>query len=164
MLGNDVSQSQESIQSFSDKIRAARAARVSTDFMIIARIESLILEKGMDDALQRADAYVEAGVDGVMIHSRQKTPDEIFEFADNFRNKYTNVPLVSVPTSYNKVTEEELMRHGFNIVIYANQLLRASYPAMRNVAYEILKNGRSAEVDNQIISIKEVLELIPGTK
>ena len=164
LLGNDVSQSQESIQCFAEKIKAARAARVSSDFMVIARIESLILEKGMDDAVQRANAYVEAGVDGVMIHSRRKTPEEIYEFASIFKKQYPNIPLVSVPTSYNQVTEEELKDHGFNVVIYANQLLRASYPAMQNVAYEILKNGRSAEVDNQIISINEVLELIPGTK
>jgi len=164
LFGNDVAQSQEDIGSFAEKIRAARAARVSSDFMVIARIESLILEKGMADALKRADAYVEAGVDGVMIHSRQKKPDEIFEFSRIFRKSHPSIPLVSVPTSYNLVTEQELSDHGFNIVIYANQLLRASYPAMRDVALDILRNGRSAEVDNKIISINEILELIPGTK
>lgn len=164
LFGNDVAQTQEDIETFSHKIRMARAARVSDDFMVIARIESLILDKGMDDALVRARAYVKAGVDGIMIHSRQKNPDEIFQFAEIFRGEFSYVPLVSVPTSYNQVTEEELAVHGFNIVIYANQLLRASYPAMRDVASEILKSGRSAEVDGKIISIKEILELIPGTE
>jgi len=164
LFGNDVAQTQEDIETFSHKIRMARAARVSDDFMVIARIESLILDKGMDDALARARAYVKAGVDGIMIHSRQKNPDEIFQFAEIFRGEFPYVPLVSVPTSYNQVTEEELAAYGFNIVIYANQLLRASYPAMRDVAREILKSGRSAEVDGKIISIKEILELIPGTK
>jgi len=164
LFGNDVAQTQEDIETFSHKIRTARAARVSDDFMVIARIESLILDKGMDDALTRARAYVNAGVDGIMIHSRQKEPDEIFGFAEAFRTEFPYIPLVSVPTSYNQVTEDELAAHGFNIVIYANQLLRASYPAMRDVAKEILKSGRSAEVDGKIISIKEILELIPGTK
>lgn len=164
LFGNDVAQSQEDIESFAKKIRLARAARVSTEFMVIARIESLILEKGMDDAVKRANAYVEVGVDGVMIHSRHKSPDEVFQFSHIFRENHPNIPLVSVPTSYNQVTEKELIDRGFNIVIYANHLLRASYPAMRDVAHEILRNGRSAEVDTKIISINEVLELIPGTK
>jgi phosphoenolpyruvate phosphomutase len=132
--------------------------------MVIARIESLILEKGMADALMRARAYVEAGVDGIMIHSRNKRPDEVFEFARIFRSDFPHIPLVCVPTSYNSVTEDELAAHGFNVVIYANHLMRAAYPAMKKVANEILKHGRSAEVDGQLISINEVLELIPGTK
>ena len=164
LFGNEVEQTQEDINVFSHKIRTARAARVSDDFMVIARIESLILGKGMDDALARARAYMKAGADGIMIHSRQKNPDEIFYFAEIFRGEFPYVPLVSVPTSYNQVTEDELVAHGFNIVIYANQLLRASYPAMKDVAKEILKRGRSVEVDDKLISIKEILELIPGTK
>ena len=164
LLGNEVAQTQEDINIFSHKIRTARASRVSDDFMVIARVESLILGKGMDDALARARSYVNAGADGIMIHSRQKNPDEIFHFAETFRAEFPYVPLVSVPTSYNQVTEDELAAHGFNIVIYANQLLRSSYPAMKNVAQEILKSGRSLEVDKKLISIKEILELIPGTK
>jgi len=163
LLGNDVAQTQEDIDCFSEKIRLARAARVSAEFMVIARIESLILEKGMEDAINRANAYAEAGADGIMIHSRLKNPDEVFQFARIFRENHPFLPLVSVPTSYNQVTEQELIEHGFNIVIYANHLLRASYPAMREVAHEILRNGRSAEVDKKIISINEILELIPGT-
>ncbi len=164
LFGNDVAQSQEDIESFCDKLRAGRSSRISSDFMVIARIESLILEKGMDDALKRARAYVGAGADGIMIHSRQKQPDEIYEFAKQFRGDFPSLPLVSVPTSYNAVTEEELAERGFNIVIYANQLLRAAYPAMQRVAQSILQNGRSLEADQELISINEILTLIPGTK
>lgn len=164
LFGTDVVQTQEDMGLFCDKIRAGRSSRISPDFMVIARIESLILDKGMNDAVIRAQAYVEAGVDGIMIHSRRKQPDEVYEFARIFRDDFPNIPLVCVPTSYNQITEEELALHGFNVVIYANHLMRAAYPAMKRVAIEILRNGRSAEVDNQLISINEVLELIPGTK
>ena len=164
LFGNEVPQTQENVDLFCDKIRAGRSSRINSDFMVIARIESLILEKGMADALMRARAYVEAGVDGIMIHSRQKRPDEVYEFARIFRTDFPHIPLVCVPTSYNSATEDELASHGFNVVIYANHLMRAAYPAMKNVAYEILKHGRSTEVDGQLISINEVLELIPGTK
>jgi phosphoenolpyruvate phosphomutase len=164
LFGNEVAQSQEDVESFSDKIRLGRKARVGEDFMVIARIESLILDKGMQDAIMRAQAYVNAGVDGIMIHSRKKEPDEVFEFARIFRSDFPNVPLVCVPTSYNKCTEEELAAHGFNVVIYANHLMRAAYPAMQRVAQDILRNGRSAEVDAQLMSINQILELIPGTK
>ncbi len=164
LFGNEVAQSQEDVESFSDKIRLGRKARVGEDFMVIARIESLILDQGMPDAIMRAQAYVNCGVDGIMIHSRKKEPDEVFEFARIFRSDFPNVPLVCVPTSYNKCTEEELAAHGFNVVIYANHLLRAAYPAMQRVAQDILRNGRSAEVDAQLMSINQILELIPGTK
>lgn len=164
LFGNDVEQTQEDPKSFSEKIRAGRGARLSADFMVIARIESLILEKGMQDAIDRAMTYVDAGADGIMIHSRRKQPDEIFEFAKLFRSAYPSVPLISVPTSYNQVYDHVLGEHGFNIVIYANHLLRASYPAMREVVNSILKHGRSVEVDEQLIGINEILELIPGTK
>ena len=164
LLGNDVVQSQEDVEVFCDKIRAGRHARMSEDFMIIARIESLILEKGLDDAMQRARAYVAAGADGIMIHSRERTPDEVFEFATMFRAEWRATPLICVPTSYSSVTEEELAEHGFNIVIYANHLLRAAYPAMQRVAREILRNGRSAEVDADLMSINEILQVIPGSK
>lgn len=164
LFGNDVPQSQESIEDFCHKIKVGCAAIRSNDFMIIARIESLILEKGMEDALTRARAYVGAGVHGIMIHSRNKSPDEIFEFSKKFKNEFPDTPLIAVPTSYNEVTEDELAAHGINIVIYANHMLRASYPAMHNVALSILENSRSLEVDNQLISINKILELIPGTK
>lgn len=164
LFGNDVSQTQEDIDSFSTKIAAAKAAQVGDDFMVIARIESLILEKGMDDALTRARAFIDAGADGIMIHSRRKTPDEILEFCDHYGRFATRKPLVVVPTSFNQITEDELGEAGCNVVIHANQLLRSAYPAMMETARSILMNNRSYEADSQMMSIAEVLELIPGTK
>lgn len=164
LFGNDVTQIQEDVDVFCQKIRIGRASRLSPNFMIIARIESLILEKGMEDAITRSRAYVKAGADGIMIHSRLKQPNEIFEFARLFRLEFPFIPLVSVPTSYNHVTELELAAKGFNVIIYANHLMRASYPAMKQVALEILRHGRSAEIDNSLIGINEALELIRGTK
>lgn len=164
LFGNDVEQLQESIASFSQKIIAGKSARTTNDFMIIARIESLILEKGMDDALKRSFAYVSAGADGIMIHSRRKEPDEVFEFAKHFRCRYSDVPLVGVPTSYCDTYWRDMERAGFNIVIYANHMLRSSYLAMRSVALDILKHGRSLEVEERCLSINEVLTLIPGSR
>jgi phosphoenolpyruvate phosphomutase len=164
LFGTEVKQEQDSKEEFSEKIKAGRASRISENFMVIARIESLILEKGINDALARADTYVDAGVDGIMIHSKQKKPEEIFNFAKEFRKNHKNIPLVSVPSTYNVVKERELIDNGFNIVIYANQMLRAAYPAMYKVAKSILKNERSLEADNDLIKIKEILTLIPGTK
>ena len=128
--------------------------------MIIARIESLILERGMEDALTRAQAYVEAGADGIMIHSRKKDPGEILEFCDKFRGLYKEIPIVVVPTSFNSITEEELAAHGVNIVIYANQLTRSAFPAMQKTACEILKNHRALEVDNELMPFKDIITLI----
>lgn len=164
LLGCEVAQYQEEVEFFCEKIKAGRTSRINSDFMVIARIESLILNQGMKDAINRARAYVEAGADGVMIHSCKKTPEEVFEFAQIFRGDFPSTPLVCVPTSYNTVTEEMLTEHGFNIVIYANHLLRAAYPAMQRVAHEILLNGSSANVDSYLLGIQEILELIPGTK
>lgn len=161
LFGTEVSQVQDDPDNFAMKISAGKKAQVSTDFMIIARIESLILEKGMDDALARAKTYVEAGADGIMIHSRQKTPDEIFEFTDKFRKFDPVTPIVVVPTSYNHVTEAEFRQHGINIVIYANHLIRAAFPAMQDVAKSILENQRSLEVDEKCMSIKNIITLIP---
>ena len=125
---------------------------------------SLILNKGLSDAHKRADAYLDAGSDAIMIHSKDNHPKEIFKFAEKFKKKYSEIPLVAVPSSYNSVKESQLEKAGFNIVIYANQMLRASYPAMRKVALEILKNGRAYESEKSIMSINDILELIPGTK
>lgn len=161
LLGNDVEQHQDTIENFCRKIETGKKSVISSNFMLIARVESLILEAGMEDALERAFAYVEAGADGIMIHSRKKTPDEIFEFADRFRSKNTKTPLVVVPTSYSSVYEDELKTHGINIVIYANHLLRAAFPAMKKVACSILENERCYEAGEDCLSIKEILSLIP---
>lgn len=161
LLGNEVEQHQADVEDFCEKIRVGKKALTSSNFMIIARIESLILEAGIEDALFRAEKYVSAGADGIMIHSRQKTPDEIFEFCDRFREKDSITPIVVVPTTYSDVREEELKKHGVNIVIYANHLLRAAFPAMQNVAKSVLENERCFEASEYCMSIKDILSLIP---
>ncbi len=163
LLGNEVPQTQDSIENFSEKIKAGKSALATDDFMLIARIESLILGKGVEDALTRAKAFIEAGADGIMIHSREKSPDEVFNFIDLYNQFENRKPLVCVPSSYNTVTEDELIERGVNIVIYANHLLRSAYPAMMDTALSILKHGRSAESDSKMLSIKDILNLIPGT-
>lgn len=160
LFGNEVVQTQDTIENFCAKIRAGKEVLRTEDFMIIARIESLILEQGMEDALNRAFAYVEAGADGIMIHSRKKEADEIFEFCDKFRAQNKETPIVVVPTSFNYVTEEEFANHGVNIVIYANQLTRSAYPAMQGVAEEILRNHRAMEVDAKLMPFKDIIRLI----
>lgn len=164
LFGTEVPQMQDTIEGFCEKIKAGKAAQVTDEFMIVARIESLILDQGIEDAITRADAYIKAGADGVLIHSRQKTPDEIFEFCRRYSQLEYRPPLIVVPSSYNQVTEQELIEHGVNIVIYANHLLRAAYPAMMEAAQSILEHGRSKEIDSKLLSIKDILELIPGTK
>ncbi len=164
LFGTDVDQTQDTIEGFSDKIRMGKLAQHTDDFMIIARLESLILGKGVDHAMERAEAFIAAGADGIMIHSREKTPDEVFEFCARYNKLENRKPLVAVPSSYNKVTEDELASNGVNVVIYANQLLRSAYPAMLGTALSILEHSRSAECDSHMMPIKEILELIPGTK
>jgi phosphoenolpyruvate phosphomutase len=164
LFGNDVPQTQDTIENFCDKISSAKKVQVTDDFMVIARIESLILEAGMDDAVTRAKAYLEAGADGIMIHSRKKDPAEIFDFCRLYAKFGEQKPLVVVPSSFNSVTEDELEKVGVNVVIYANHLLRSAFPAMQSTAQSILKNSRSLECDDKLLSIKEILELIPGTK
>lgn len=160
LFGTEVEQTQDSIENFSAKIAAGKKAQLTDDFMIIARIESLILERGMEDALTRAKAFVEAGADGIMIHSRKKSPAEIFEFCDKFREIDSTTPLIVVPTSFNTVTEEELSAHGVNIVIYANQLMRAAFPAMTKTAETILKTHRALEADEMLMPFKDIITLI----
>ena len=160
LFGTKVVQTQDSIENFCTKIAAGKRAQLSDDFMIIARIESLILEKGMEDALTRARAFVKAGADGIMIHSRRKEPDEILEFCDRFRQEDQETPIVVVPSSYNTVTEKELAAHGANICIYANQLMRAAYPAMVNAAKSILSHHRALEIDSELMSINNIITLI----
>lgn len=160
LFGTEVEQTQDSIENFTAKIRAGKQALRTEEFMIIARIESLILERGMEDALNRAAAYVEAGADGIMIHSRRKEPDEIIRFIRAFRQKDADTPVVVVPTSFNSITEEELAREGVNIVIYANQLTRSAFPAMQETAAEILKNHRALESDSRLMPFKDIIRLI----
>ena len=160
LFGTEVEQTQATIEEFSKKIAAGKKAQLTDDFMIIARIESLILEKGMEDALERAKAFVTAGADGIMIHSRKSDPAEILEFCDKFREEDKTTPIVVVPTSFNTITEAELAEHGVNIVIYANQLTRAAFPAMQQTAEEILRNHRAKEVDDKLMSIKKIITLI----
>ncbi len=164
LFGTDAIQTQDSIENFCYKITEGKKAQVTDDFMIIARVESLIAGKPVDDALERAFAYVIAGADGIMIHSKEKSGTDIKEFCQRFRMKDPLIPLVVVPTTYNQFTEEELHAWGINIVIYANHMLRASYPAMYKVARLILEHGRSLEADPYCMPIKQILELIPGTK
>lgn len=164
LFGTDAIQTQDTIENFCHKIQTGKAAQVTQDFMIIARIESLIAGKSIDDALERAFAYVEAGADGIMIHSKEKSGDDIKTFCQRFRTKHSGVPIVVVPTTYNQIYEEELQQWGVNIVIYANHMLRAAYPAMVKCAETILENERSLEANPLCMPIKEILELIPGTK
>lgn len=161
LFGNDVEQHQDSIEHFCMKIREGKKALTSSTFMLIARIESLILEQGVEDALERARAYVAAGADGIMIHSRAETPDEIFAFVDAFRAEDKDTAIVVVPTTFNKVREDEFKAHGVNIVIYANHMLRAAFPAMKKVVTSVLENERCYEASQDCMSIKEILSLVP---
>jgi phosphoenolpyruvate mutase len=162
LFGTGAAQLQEDPVLFSEKIATGKRAQVTKEFMIIARVESLILEKGIDDAMMRAEHYIGAKADGIMIHSSQKTPDEIIEFCKQFRVKWPDVPLVVVPSSYNSVHESTLIEAGVSVVIYANHLLRASYPAMNETAKRILTHGRSKECDDICESIKNFINLIPA--
>ena len=164
LFGTEVKQTQDSIKNFCSKISAGKKAQVTDDFMVIARIESLILKKGIKDALKRAKAYINAGADGIMIHSKEEDPREIIDFCIEYRKFKNRMPLVVVPTTYNKIKEEELADYGVNIVIYANHMLRSAYPAMINTAELILKNHRAYESEDLCFPINQILTLIPGSK
>ena len=159
LFGNSVLQEQEDVEVFCEKIKTGKQAKKTDDFLIFSRVESLILEKGLNDALTRSESYLNAGSDGVLIHSKQESPDEIFHFVSEFR-KNTNAPLCVVPTTYNQVRFEEFEQIGINIVIYANHLLRSTYPAMLNTAQSILKNGRTEEIEPDLMSIKDIINFI----
>jgi len=160
LFKNQTDTKQDKPELFAKKIKKIINSRQSKDFMVIARIESFILGKGLKDALKRADTYSKAGADAILIHSKEKTPAEIFSFAKEFKKSKNFIPLVSVPSTYSKVYEKDLIRNGFKLVIYANQLLRAAYPAMQYTAKKILENSRAFEVDKKIIPIKEIINLI----
>ena len=162
LFGTEVVQTQDSIENFSAKIKAGKKAQRTKEFMICARIESLILEQGMEDALNRAFAFAEAGADAIMIHSRKKDPSEIQEFIEKFRTKDKTTPIVLVPTSFNSVTEEEWKERGANIIIYANQLMRAEVPAMQKAAEMILEHHRAEECDAMLMPFKDIIRLIPA--
>ena len=162
LFGTEVKQELEDIEVFCEKISSGKKAQVTSDFMIISRIESLIANAGMDEALRRAKAYIEAGTDGIMIHSRKKDGKEIFEFMKEYQKFEYKVPVVAVPSSYNQFKEEELIEAGFNVVIYANHLLRSAFPAMKKTAESILTNKRSLEADEYCMSIKEILDILPN--
>ena len=164
LFGTEVAQNQDSIENFSHKISMGKKAQITEDFMIIARLESLILKQGMNDALKRAKAYIEAGADGIMIHSKEKTPGEVLEFCNEYDKFEFKLPLIVVPTTYNQIYEKDLIKAGVSIVIYANHMLRSAYPAMVEVAKSILTHERSFEVNDLCMPIKEILTLIPGTK
>lgn len=161
LFGTEVAQSQDSIENFCHKIQAGKQAQKTKEFMIVARIESLILEKGEEDALKRAFAYVNAGADGIMIHSRKTDPTEIFSFVEKFRQKDKDTVLVVVPSTYHSVTEQEFQEKGVNVVIYANQLTRSMFPAMKNVAESILTHHRAEEAEKYCMPLKEIINLIP---
>jgi phosphoenolpyruvate phosphomutase len=164
LFGTDVEQTQDTIENFSAKITRGKQVQVTDDFMIIARVESLILKAGMDDALRRARGYIDAGADGIMIHSKEKSPDEILAFCEEYDKFEQKVPLVAIPSTYSSISETGLKNAGVRIVIYANQLLRSAYPAMVKAAECILENRRALECDEICMPIKEILTLIPGAK
>ena len=165
LFGTDAIQTQDTIENFCQKIRAGKNAQVTKDFMIVARCESLIAGKSVDDAIERCCAYVEqGGADGIMIHSKEKTGDDIRQFCQRFHQLHPYVPIVAVPTTYNHLREEVLAQWGIKVVIYANHMLRAAYPVMVKVATSILENHRSYEANDLCMPIKQILELIPGTK
>ena len=165
LFGTDAVQTQDTIEGFCHKIQAGKESQITNDFMIISRCESLIAGKSVEDALERCHAYVAAGADGIMIHSKDKSGEDIKEFCLRFREKDPNTPIVAVPTTYNQFTEEELASWGINIVIYANHMLRAAYPAMVKCAESILQHSRSMEASEEYcMPIKQILNLIPGTK
>jgi phosphoenolpyruvate mutase len=160
LFKNQKDTKQDKPEIFSNKIKKICKSRQSNDFLVIARIESFIVGKGLNDALKRAEIYSKAGADAILIHSKEKTPKEIFSFAKEFKKSKNFIPLVSVPSTYSKVYEKDLIKNGFKLVIYANQLLRAAYPAMQFAAKKILENSRAFEIDKKIIPIKEIINLI----
>ena len=161
LFGTDVSQEQESVEEFCKKIKVGNDSKNTEDFLIIARVESLILDKGLEDALFRAYKYAEAGAGGILIHSKDKTEDLVFKFIKDFKDN-SNLPMIVVPTTYNHVTIDQFKEVGVDVVIYANHLLRSSYPAMMNTAENILKFGRTMEIENELMSVKEIINFIPS--
>jgi phosphoenolpyruvate phosphomutase len=161
LFGTDVDQTQDDPVAFAEKISMGKAAQATDDFQIYARIESLILNKGVEDAVRRGEIYLEGGADGLLVHARDKDPSQLYDVLAHFRGA---APLVVVPSGYSQITEVELAQNGANVVIYANHLLRAAYPAMLATAESILSHGRAHEADQTALPISAALELIPGNK
>ena len=164
LFGTEIKQTQDSIENFSNKIMTGKSAQITNDFMIIARVESFILGKTLEDAISRSKAYIESGADGIMIHSKEKSGEDIKSFCENFRKFNQDTPIIVVPSTFNHIKESEFKTWGVNVVIYANHMLRSSYPAMMDVAKSILLNERSSDCNELCMPIKEILTLIPGTK
>ena len=162
LFGTDAVQVLENIDMFCAKIKAAAAARSNRKFMVIARIEALIAGLGEKEALKRAKAYIVAGADAIMIHSKESTFDEVRSFLRAYAKFSIKVPVVAVPTSYFHVTEKELFDEGVSICIYANHMLRASYPSMTTVAESILHHGTAAACHPSLMSVKKIITLLPN--
>lgn len=160
LFGTAVKQELADPKAFAEKIKAGKKAQVTPEFMIIARLESMIAGKGVKDALKRAQIYIDAGADGIMVHSKEKDPKEVLEFCRGYAKFKKRVPLVAVPSTYHTITEEELQKAGVSIVIYANHLLRSAYPAMLKTAETILNHGRATEAQELCMPISEILTLI----
>jgi phosphoenolpyruvate phosphomutase len=163
LFGTEVQQEQATILEFSKRIAIGKESQLTEGFMLIARVESLVLDKPISEALERSTAYLDAGADGIFLSSREKTSDQIFEFSNKFKNKFPDAFLAVVPSTYPSVRESELKQNGIDLVIYANHLLRASFPAMKKIAYSILEHERALETENDLLSIKDILNLIPGS-
>ena len=141
---------------FVAKIIAAREAKSDPSFMIIARIEALIAESGMKEALNRAAAYEKAGADAILIHSNKKTPDEIFQFCDSWNG---NVPLVAIPTSYGNVTTKELIDHRIKMIIYANQTLRVSHIYVSKLLEELKNSDSLSQISYEMSSMEDIFKM-----
>ena len=141
---------------FVAKILAAKEARNDQNFIIIARVEALISGAGMNEALKRATAYENAGASAILIHSKQNTPDEIFEFADSWKG---SVPIVVVPTAYDSVKISELESHKIKMVIYANQTLRVTHMAMTKLLKELVKAEQISDFKDRMSSMQDIFNL-----
>ena len=160
LFGTSVKQDLEDPELFSKKIHEGKKSQVTPDFLIIARLESMIAGKGVADALKRAKMYIDAGADGIMVHSKEKSPKEVLDFCKGYKKFKRKVPLIAVPTTYDTITEKQLEKAGVNVVIYANHLLRSAYPAMLKTAELILTHGRASEVAEYCMPISQILTLI----
>jgi len=159
-LDKDAKQILEDPEVFSQKIQRGQEVKLGEDFFIIARIESLIAGRSLNDAVSRARQYIIAGADGIMIHSKKDTPNDILSFASEYEKICIELKrrpiLVCVPTTYNLITDKELHDHGFNVIIHANQMLRAAHKSMKKVSEVMLRNDRGFEAEALCSPVSEV--------